>query len=147
MTLHAKYESNLTQAKEFEDFASDAMAHSLLVLPVVYRSAEFQQRYGESLSRIEFKLDQKFMDTGNLYIETAESWAEYVEKKPAGIYHHTSPWLYVIGDFQQFWIFATRCLQRQFESKKYRCVETPTSDGFLLPLHVADVIRAEKWEA
>lgn len=146
MPTHAKYQSNLNQAKEFELFASDAMAHSLLVLPVVYRSRHFQVRYGESLSGIEFKLDLKFRETGNLYIETEETYVEHVAKKPAGIFHETNPWLYVIGDFEMFWIFATRCLQRASETGAYRSVPTATSTGFLLPCSVANKTAAKIWE-
>jgi hypothetical protein len=147
MTLHAKYIDNLKEAQEFESFASDAMAHGLCILPVVYRSKHFQTTHGESLTGIEFKLDKKFRDSGNIYVETAESWHERVSKKPSGIYHEKLPWLFVIGDFSTFWIFATRCLQRQHESGSYRSVETSTSDGFLLPVVVADKIAAKKWEA
>lgn len=147
MPLHANYESNLAEAQEFERFASDAMAHGLHILPVVYQSRHFQTTYGESMTGIEFKLDRKFRDSGNLFIETAETYHARVQKKPAGIYHETDPWLFVVGDFSTFWVFATRCLQRQKESGNYREVVTPTSDGFLLPVTTADKIAAKKWEA
>lgn len=147
MPLHDKYEANLAQAKEFELFASDALAHGLYILPVVYQSKHFQTTYGESLSRIEFKLDNKFRGSGNLFIETAETYDREVVKKPAGIYHAAAPWLFVIGDFSTFWVFATRCLQRQCEFGSYRHVKTDTSDGFLLPTENADAIAAVKWEA
>ena len=144
MPLHAKYNSNLAEAQEFEHFASDAMAHDLCILPVVYNSKHFQATYGESLTGIEFKLDKKFKDTEHLYNESAESFHESCTKKPSGIYHESSPWLFVIGDFHTFWIFATVCLQRQHVYGKYRCVETATSEGFLLPVNVANVIAAKK---
>ena len=147
MPLHANYKSNLAQAQEFERFASDAMAHSLCVLPVVYQSRQFQLLHGESLTGIEFKHDKMFRETGNLFIETAESCHESFQNKPAGIYHEISPWLYVIGDFSTFWIFATRCLQRQHELGNYRNVETATSEGFLFPVRVADEVAAKKWES
>ena len=146
MPLHANYKSNLSEAKEFERFASDAMAHGLCVLPVVYQSKHFQLLHGESLTGMEFKLDRIFRRSGNLFIETAESCHESFTNKPAGIYHETSPWLYVIGDFSTFWVFATRCLQRQHQLGDYRVVETPTSEGFLLPVLVADEVRAKKFE-
>lgn len=147
MPLHDNYLSNLQQAKEFELFASDALAHGLYILPVVYQSRHFQTTYGESLARIEFKLDNKFCTSGNLFIETAETYDPKVTKKPAGIYHSAAPWLFVIGDFSKFWVFATRCLQRQCEFGSYRHVETATSDGFLLPTCNADEIAAIKWES
>lgn len=146
MPLHDKYVANLEEAKEFELFASDAMSHGLYILPVVYRSRHFQTTYGETLTGIEFKHDKRFRETGNLFVETAESWHQDVLKKPAGIYHESSPWLFVIGDYSTFWVFATRCLQRQHELGSYPPKTTPTSDGFLLPVRVADEIAARKWE-
>ena len=147
MPLHANYKSNLVEAQEFERFASDAMAHCLCFLPVVYQSKHFQLLHGESLTGVEFKHDKIFCESGNLFIETAESCHESFINKPAGIYHETSPWLYVIGDFSAFWIFATRCLQRQHQRGNYRNVETATSEGFLLPVRVADEVAAKKLEA
>jgi hypothetical protein len=147
MPLHANYKSNLAEAQEFERFASDAMAHSCCFLPVVYQSKHFQAMYGESLTGTEFKYDKIFRESGNLFIETAESCHESFTNKPAGIYHEIFPWLYVIGDFSTFWIFATRCLQRQHELGNYRHVDTATSEGFLLPVRVADEVAAKKWEA
>ena len=144
MPLHANYKLNLVEAQEFENFASDAMAHGLCILPVVFHSKYFQTTFGESLTGIEFKLDKKFEDTGHLYIESAESCHESFTKKPSGIYHESCPWLFVIGNFHTFWIFATRCLQRQHVKGNYRCVETATSEGFLLPVNVANQIAAKK---
>jgi hypothetical protein len=147
MPLHANYTANLAEAQEFERFASDTLAHGLCILPIVYQSKHYQATYGESLTGIEFKLDKKFRESGNIYVETSESWHERVSKRPAGIYHESCPWLFVIGDFSTIWVFATRCLQRQHASGVYRNVETATSDGFLLPARVADEIAAKKWEA
>jgi len=147
MPLHSNYESNLAEAKEFELFVSDTLAHSLAILPCVFRSKHYQTLYGESLTGVEIKLDKQFRATGNLFIETEESPHESREKSPAGIYHHTSPWLFVIGDNHTIWVFSTTCLKREHISGKHRNVRTPTASGFLLSVGVADTIAARKWEA
>lgn len=145
MPLHAKYESNLAAAKEFEAFASDTLAHRLAILPVVFRSRHYQVTYGESLTGVEFKLDNNFRQYGNLYVEIAETYHAGVQKKPAGIYHKSAPWLFVIGDNLEFWMFCTRCLVIEHQSGAHRVASGATSDGFLLPVTRADEIRAWKW--
>ena len=147
MPLHDDYESNLREAKDYELFVSDALSHSLSILPVVYRSRHFQVTYGESLTGIEIKLDRKFRASGNLFIETEESCHESKESKPSGIFHESDPWLFVIGDYSTFWLFGTRCLQREHASKSHRDAPTPTSSGFLLPVARAEEIMLRKWKA
>src|SRR5262245_52806726 len=108
MTLHSKYGSNLEEAKCFEDFVSDVLYGAGLPIHI-YRSRHYQVSRGESRSGLEVKLDRSFRNTGNLYIETSERWNGVVSLRPAGIYGKN--WLYAIGDFYHFWIFATKVLQ------------------------------------
>lgn len=145
MPLHDKYEQNLAEAKEFECFVSDTLMHECAIIPCVYMGKHHQTLYGESLTRLEIKYDRKFRSTGNLFIETAESCHESKAMRPAGIRHDSNPWLFVIGDYSTFWVFATRCLQRETESGHLRMVATATSVGFLLPIESADQIAAYRW--
>ena len=147
MPLHDDYESNLRDAKEFENFVSDTLMHECAILACVYRGKHHQVLYGESRTGIEIKYDKKFRQSGNLFIETAESCHQSKALKKAGIYHPSDPWLFVIGDYSSFWVFATTTLRLCHERGSHRKVSTPTSEGMLLPIEAADEIRAFKWEA
>lgn len=149
MPLHSKYISNLSEAKDFEDFAFDTLMHERRLVVGGYKSRHYQVMYGESLTGVEVKYDRKFRQTGNLYIETAESANDFDSRKPAGIYHRSDPWLFVIGDYETIWAIAVSSLRNEHAvmPPKFRSVETSTSSGFLLPQSEADRIAAFRWEA
>jgi hypothetical protein len=147
MPLHANYSANLAEAKEFEDFVFDTLMHERRLIVGGYKSRHYQTLHGESLTGVEVKLDRRFRETGNIYIETAERPSESSAIKPAGIYHEADPWLIVIGDYSTFWALASQTLKLIHESSVCRETETPTSRGFLLPVCKADRHAAFKWEA
>lgn len=143
--LHAKYLDNLQEAKDFEDFAFDVMLRERRLVIGGYKSRHFQTMYGESDTGVEVKLDRKFRETGNLFIETAERHHEAAEMKPSGIYHETNPWMLLIGDYEQIWAFGTIDLRREHQSRKFRETETATSRGYLLPVAVSHLISLFTW--
>ena len=111
MPLHENYEANLNEAKHFEDFVHDTLLHHKKIVSGMYRSKQYQINYGESATGVEVKLDKSFRLTGNLFIETDERSSVYDEWRPAGIYHHSQPWLFAVGDNVSFWLFATKTLR------------------------------------
>jgi hypothetical protein len=147
MPLHDKYEENLAEAKDFEDFVFDTMLHERRLVVGGYKSRHYQTLYGESLTGVEVKHDKRFRETGRLFIETAETYHESVPVKPSGIYHKADPWLVVIGDYGTLWAFATSTLRHIHECGSCDPKNTKTSRGFLLPLDKADRYAAFKWEA
>lgn len=147
MPLHDNYESNLAEGKDFEDFVFDTLQHDLYIVPCGYKSRHYQTVHGESMTGVEVKLDKKFRESGNLFVEIAETHHSSSPMKPSGIYHHVDPWLVVIGDKSTFWAFAAKHLRSEHKSGRFREVSTPTSSGFLLPRADADRISAFKWEA
>lgn len=147
MPLHENYEANLSEAKHFEDFVHDTLLHHKKIVSGMYRSKQYQINYGESATGVEVKLDKSFRLTGNLFIETDERSSVYDEWRPAGIYHHSQPWLFAVGDTVSFWLFATKTLRNVKEHGDFRQVHNSsnTGIGFLLPTGKADFYSAWKY--
>lgn len=134
----------LASGAAFQDFIMERM-HSIGVILQPYCSQQGQLK-GENLLGMEIKNDEKMSTSGNLYIEVAEKArpraGDYVE---SGIFRSDNTWLYGIGDRILFYVFAKsslRCAWAKREQLTLRCVETPTSKGFLLPRVLADKICA-----
>lgn len=137
--LHAAYRDNLRLAKVFEDF----VYHQLLlegVCIVRFDSQEYQCAVGENAGGVEVKIDRKFRETGNLFIETEEKSHAACDWKLSGILRPDNSWLYAIGDFDGFYILSItlmRIMHRMAganEGFKFRRVETATARGFLFPV-------------
>ncbi len=140
------YKEKLEQGKEYQDFVMDRFADELAIIISVYGS-EKRQLSGESTQGIEIKLDDRYAETGNLYIEYAEKSDinndEYVD---SGVLRQDNTWLWAIGDYKRVFIFAKSCLRRLYEAKtilKYIEIEKETSKGFLLPNQSAEKYAAK----
>ena len=93
----------------------------------------------------EIKRDGNFRKTGNLYIETAEkSHPDNKNYVPSGIFRKDNSWLFVIGDEETLYIFATKYLQRL--SDRYKEVIKTTSIGRLMPIAEAEKYCIRKIE-
>lgn len=138
------YEENLKKAEKYQDFIMEQLWKEGLVLSP-YSSRKYQYEKGESLSGIEIKYDQKFCETGNLYIETAEKSRETnIDFRASGIYRNDNTWLWLVGDYNKAYMFCKKQLKlfhaqlNKYEKYGVREVETPTSRGFLLPIPYAE---------
>lgn len=132
------YKEKLQQGLYYQDFVIEQLYK--IGLPLIsYSSKEFQVMVGENKAGIEIKNDDKFQKTGNLYIETAEkSDANKANYFPSGIFRTDNTWLYCIGDLKRIFILSKKQLVLLSNAKKFRAVETPTSQGFLLPVAEAE---------
>ena len=131
----AYYRRQLENGQLFQDFVVDACWTHLGLAVVQYNSKVYQQTVGESRTGVEIKHDMKFKKTGNLWIEISEK----ARPRPgpyaqSGIMRDDNTWLYVIGDYDKFFIFAKSLLIALSRSERYRVQEngTKTSCGFLL---------------
>jgi hypothetical protein len=132
------YKKQLERGLVFQDFVYEILArHGIMT--VAYGSKLFQHRLGENKAGIEIKFDDKLVDTGNLWIETAEKSSparpEYV---PSGIQRECVE--YVIGNYDELYRFSTTLLRRMWKSGRYHERENglKTSLGFLLPREDAE---------
>ena len=142
MNYDRYYAEKLQIGLEYQDFISEILCQNGIVI-MNYVSQKYQFNSGENKIGIEIKYDNKFRDTGNLYIELKEkkhpSNENYI---PSGINRRDNTWLYIIGDYKTIYIFSKNLLLQL--AKKYNEIEnaTHTSIGFLLP-----IVEAEKYSA
>lgn len=135
MSDYAAYRQQMSkEATEYEDFVFDLLReHGLTVTRYV---SQKWQRKGECSGGIEVKYDRRFVETTNLYIETAEKARPRAGSyAPSGIYREDNSWLYVIGDYETVFIFGKQLLRLVdglIPENSARRVQTETSQGFLL---------------
>ncbi len=142
------YRDKLEEGKQFQDWVQkQLLPHGLIVM--LNTSETYQKNVGESLSGIEIKKDNKFRETGNLFIEVAEkSDPCFPNFVPSGIYRNDNSWLYCIGDYKEVYILPKKILQVLYEDRinrkpgtEWRGIETrtiQTSKGMLLPIRYAE---------
>lgn len=129
------FNERLDEGHKYEDFVADTLWNYGIVL-WVYRSKERQWESGESRMGAEIKLDNRWPETGRLFIECSERRDESGKSiwRPAGIYDKTNPWLYVIGNYTQLWVHGVTTLRLLHEQKRFSEKETPTATGFVIPI-------------
>ncbi len=136
------YKDKLEQGLCYQDFVVERLYEAGIPL-ISYSSKKYQTMIGENKAGIEIKNDQKFRETGNLYIETAEkSNSSNSSYMASGIFRNDNTWLYIIGDYETIYVLSKRHLQ--FVMDKFKKVETPTSRGFLLPIEYVESRMAIK---
>lgn len=139
------YKEKLESGLEYQDFISDQLRKcDPCIIISAYSSRRYQNDRGESASGIEIKHDMKMKDTGNLYIEVAEkSNAALPDYTPSGIMRNDNTWLYLIGDYEQAFLFSKNQLKAIYADKanyRQRGISEKTNStslGFVLPIGYA----------
>lgn len=139
------YKEKLEAGLEYQDFIADQLRKSdPCIILGAYTSRKWQNEHGESSSGIEIKHDMRMKGTGNLYFEVAEKSREDMpEYTPSGIMRDDNTWLYLIGDYEQAFLFSKQQLKALYADKqRYRMRgirerQTPTSVGFTYPIENA----------
>ena len=136
--MNSYYKEKLEQGLTYQDFVVEKLYE--IGLPLIsYSSKKYQALIGENKIGIEIKNDDKFAETGNFYIETAEkSDANNLNWIPSGICRNDNSWLYILGNYNEIYIFSKKQLILIHKTGKYREVEIPTSKGYLLPMDKAE---------
>lgn len=136
--MNRYYKEKLEQGLTYQDFVVEKLYE--IGLPLIsYSSKKYQALIGENKIGIEIKNDDKFAETGNFYIETAEkSDANNLNWIPSGIYRNDNSWLYILGNYNEIYIFSKKQLILIHKTGKYKEVEIPTSKGYLLPMDKAE---------
>lgn len=135
----AYYGEMLGHGLQYQDFVVDQLYKC--GLPIVsYSSKKYQCLVGENKPGFEIKFDRRFRDTGNFYIETAEksnpNRSEFVK---SGIYRDDNTWLYIIGDYEDIFIFSKKQLKTLHEHGNLHIKkrQIATSQGFTMPVEYA----------
>jgi len=141
--------TTIKQAKglEFESYIMDWFCKQKNINLSHYTLLKEQIQKGENRQGIEIKNDQRFSQTGNLFISVAREYS-YITYE-SGIYKNQS-WLYVIGNEDEFYIFAVKHLKQFYEHNKpilfngFKSDNNGIDKGFLLSKKQADRICIEK---
>jgi hypothetical protein len=139
------YKEKLEAGLIYQDFVADQLRKDdPCIIIGAYSSSKYQNEHGESMSGIEIKHDMLMKNTGNLYIEVAEkSNANLPDYTPSGIMRNDNTWLYLIGDYEQAFLFSKHQLktlyadERNYSIRGIRKKQTPTSIGFVYPIDSA----------
>lgn len=93
---------------------------------------------GESVQKMEIKLDDRYTDTGRLSIEISEKTkASNYEFVPSGIYRGDSLF-YIQGNYKGVFMFFTHVLINLHKTEKYEKNEyTPTIRAFFISVEEA----------
>jgi len=130
------YAQRLENGNDYQDFICTKLCQYGIIIQN-YCSQKYQTM-GENRQGLEIKLDRKFRNTGNLYIEIAEkSDPENEYYAESGIYRDDNSRWYGIGDYQTFYWFFKKQLRQLWEKRASFLVEfapTPTSQGFGFPV-------------
>lgn len=135
----------------FEDFVCIELSKQGIILQNIH-SRKFQYETGENLQGFEIKYDSRCTGcstdkpaTNRLSIEVSEKTnANNRNYIPSGIYRDDNSWLYIQGNYQQFWIFQKKLLVMLHNSNRYKENTQPTIKTFYLPIKEADKYCAKK---
>jgi len=131
------YQEKLKEGVEYQDYLiSKLLQFGIIIIP--YSSKKYQINKGESLTMHEIKFDNKMNETGNIYIELYEksdpgnsTWIN------SGVLRNDNTIFFIIGNYEKAFLFHKKILKILVKSNKYRKVETPTSQGVLIPIDKA----------
>ena len=109
------YKLMLEKGLQFQDFITDILIKELGISLSTYSSQKYQNLKGENKQGFEIKFDDKYKDTGNVYIEVAEKSNPLNENFiSSGIYRNDNTWLYLIGDYKEIFIFSKKHLKLMY---------------------------------
>jgi len=144
MYPNSKNRNSFANGLEYQDFVVEKFNLWGLYIQL-YTSKRYQLDRGESVQRIEIKLDNRCTETGRLSIEVAERTALDRPWVWSGIYRSDNTCMYIQGNWEVIYLFDRRVLVQYHKQHELgQCQESPrenpTVRKFYLPLHIADQI-------
>lgn len=111
-------------------------------------TARSQWLIGENRQGLEIKLDRKFVQTSNLFIETRErarlSGGGFTRWKMSGPFRRDNNRWLLIGDYMRLWVFHSAVLRAE-SATGWRKIYNITAEGFLLPVKAASRKCLAQW--
>lgn len=144
MYPHSKNGNSFADGMEFQDFVVEQFNKWGLYIQI-HSSKKYQYERGESVQRVEIKLDRRCTETGRLSIEVGERTSLNNPWVRSGIYRNDNTCMYIQGNKERLYLFDRKVLARYHKIKlgqKYEESprENPTVRKFYLPFDVADQI-------
>jgi len=119
LTLPVDKYKLLEEAWKYQDFITEQLL-KIGISVNAYQSVFYQLEHGESASGIEIKNDKQMAKTGNVYIEFRQTTLRGSENRDSGINQKDDSWLYVIGDYEKFYIFGKNQLRSLLDKVQKR---------------------------
>ena len=136
-----KFGKDLERGREFEDYVSERL-WGLGLAVMMYGSRKYQDK-GESLNGVEIKYEGVFRRTRRLYIECRQEKGNGWEL--SGAFRRDNTWLWVIGDYEGFYLFTKVDLQMMhgsddglWQTEIFDEANTRNTSGYFLPIEVAN---------
>jgi hypothetical protein len=150
--LNSGHKDSFEIGNEFQDFVCIEMAKDGIILQNI-NSKKFQYETGENLQGFEIKYDSRCTGcntdkppTNRLSIEIAEKTnANNHSFVSSGIYRGDNAWIYIIGNYMNFWIFSIKHLRLMHKKGMYKEDEMPTIRKFYIPIEDADKYCLKKY--
>jgi hypothetical protein len=148
--MNEDYKKRFDMGDKYEDFVYPIFCKEWGVSIVPNKTQETQWNVGENSFGVEIKYDSRSTTSPNLFIEHEECHEiitikdgkkeiELTEFKKSGIYRIDNSYLYLIGNYNIFYIFLKKRLKELHSTEKYlerfgySANFNATSKGFLLP--------------
>lgn len=146
----SKNGNSFADGLEFQDFVVEQFNKWGFYIQL-HSSKLYQLTRGESVQRVEIKLDRRCTETGRLSIEVGERTALDRPWVSSGIYRDDNTAFYIQGNRERLYLFDRKVLIRihqQMYGGRYEEAprERPTIRKFYLPFDIADRIYAGKIE-
>lgn len=140
MKEYKSYEENKMLGGDYEDFIRSVLKERYNYTLHPYTTEEGQYKYGENKEGIEIKNDLIMERTRRIWIEVAEKTnKDNLEFVPSGIYRGDNSRRYLIGNYQEIYIFKIEVLRQAYQNGDYYMLKAnPTSKGFLLTIEQAE---------
>lgn len=135
-----EYKINFKKGLEYQKFIKKIFKKKYNFELNFYENIYDQYYKGETKEGFEIKFDDLLKKYNNLYIEIGEKTnKKNKEYKPSGIFRKDNTKWYVIGNYNEIWIFKKYILLNYFINlnfnKKIEIIKTTeTSKGFILNL-------------
>ena len=162
-SMNKNYKECFERGDKYEDFVYPIFCKEWGVDLIPCKTPDEQINIGENSFGVEIKFDERSTTSPNLFIEheerhekndnTLSDWAKSGIYR--GDYYKDNSWLYLIGNYNIFYIFLKKRLKDLHSTKKYpeasgfTASGNETSKGFLLPQREAktlalDIINIKK---
>jgi len=125
------YNEKLKEGNEYERYVVKKLKEEGTNITLI-KTYEEQINVGESLEGYEIKFDDKYKETGNLWIETQERSDIKKEYVDSGILRNDNTIFYVIGNYDIIFIFEKKKLKEILYEKEIIENNMKTSKGYLL---------------
>ena len=141
------YDNQREKGEEYQDFICDQLRKGDYGIYIqCFSSKRYQRERGESVQGVEIKYDERSEKSPNLFIEYDEKTnADNDKFVPSGIMRDDNTWLYLIGNYNEAFLFSKKQLRKVFRNTgayekhgiRTAMSSTKTSHGMLIPKQYA----------